>query len=280
MQKQLLSASALLLATGMAVPTFAQFTLSLGAQSNQLEISSHNQLFFSNFQPHNEQNIAQNNLNLNNSNNSQETNVGGELAAGYQFNYDATYNVAIEIFGQLSNTRVETPVAPNGIDVLTTLYSVPLADATASFEWLAGIRMRPGYYVTPAVRLFIDGGIVWGDFELEQSDALHHFVNATLATNFDQSQTETLVGWRYGAGVEYQFNEMMALGLDYIITEFDEFSSDFVEDAAAAGAIIYGSPINAHADYTPTMHTLGLNFKLLFGGTQKQTSSPDVMMDK
>lgn len=268
-----LSTSLLLVAANVAVPAFAQFTMSMGVQSNQMEVESHTHLY-----------IAPMPLNLDDHENNQQTNVGGELAAGYQFDYDPTYNVAIEIFGQLSNARVKVPVSPNGADELTIGSNAPVEDATMSVEWIAGVRMRPGYYVTPAVRLFLDGGVVWSNFELKQTDALQDYINGVpLLTHFDQSQTETLFGWRYGAGVEYNINEMMVLGLDYIITEFEHFDSDFVKDAVHQGSEIGQISASGFAKYTPTIHSLGLNFKVLFGGTQQSAPpprQPNVMRDK
>lgn len=272
MQQKLLAAATTLAITSIATPVFAQFTLSAGVQGTRMDVESESQRML--VIPNNKQSTIgpdTTTLLLDDSENNESTNVGGELAAGYQFNFANNLNIALEIFGQLSNTQVDTPVFANGSALLITKIGIPAQDATASFNWIAGLRARPGYYMTPKTRLFLDGGIVWGGFELEQAADVVNFFNVNLPADFDRTETETLVGWRYGAGIEYKLTPSFVIGVDYIITEFEEFTSDTVEDFATfinSQLSQGGGSLTANSEYQSTLHTAGLNFKYLFGASK------------
>ena len=263
MQKLLLSAVGLLVAT-LAIPALARFTVSLGAQSTQMDIESEADRYLS-FPVEDKGTVT---LDLKDAENNQDTDWGGELAVGYQYDFNPTLNIALEAFGQLVTTKVDAPVYSSHTDFLLAEGHVPVYDATASFNWIAGLRLRPGYYVTPSTRLFIDGGIVWGDFELKQDDVVMDFWNSLPYADFDETERETLVGWRYGAGVEHEVTDDFAIGIDFIITEFETFESDSVEDVSKLFSSLAGPNVTtaAQSTYTPTLTMIGLNFKYLLGG--------------
>ncbi len=249
MQKTLLSTTALLITAGIAVPAFAQWTISAGVQSTQLEVESRFQSSLDSI-----------NGNQDYSRNDQATGIGGELAVGYQYNFDTTYNVALEAFGQLSDAQVRT----QGMDVDTTNGDFQLLDPQASITWIAGLRLRPGFFVTPSTRVFLDGGVVVGGLEVEQNDDLVATIASETGQTLDEEDVTTLWGWRYGAGAEHKFTENFLVGLDYTITEFDDYKSEFAQDASSTSAV----PGTQSVHYTPTLHTLGLNFKYLFGASR------------
>lgn len=271
MKKILLSAAALLVAMGFTTSTLANFSLSVGIESVQMDIESHADRSIA---------VSGNDNGLflfNDSEDNQSTGVGGEVALGYEYDITSEVNIGLEIFGQIDNTDVATPVYANYTDVFTTDIDAPVYDAIASFEWFAGARLRPGYYVTPTTRFFIDGGVVWGGFKLEQSTIVADYWNAVLGTDFDRSEKETLVGWRYGAGVEHEITDNFAIGLDFIVTEFEKFESDTIEDVAA----LFTNPgngdtttIHAESSYRPTLTTIGLNFKYIFGAKEIARQAP------
>lgn len=281
MHKRLLSTSALLLAAGFAVPAFAQVTVSLGVQSSQLFVESETTFLASDpkvvdpsIRP----------LNLADADDNQATDVGGELALGYQFNVNSIFNIALEGFGQLAATTVDTPIFPDGADVLLseieTGLTTPLQSAKATFNWLAGLRVRPGLYITPKTRVFVDGGVVWGGFELEQSRDTVDFLNAVSSFDFDHKESKTLIGWRYGVGAEYDITDNFVVGVDYTVTGFDEFNSEFVEEFGeyATTTGLFGT-VTSSASYVPTFHTLGLNFKYQFGA-KREHKQPHTYIDK
>lgn len=242
MQNKTFSFTAILLVASISSPAFAQFTASLGVQSAELDVNTHTEL----------NNVTADGVDaLDGNATTTDIDIGGELALGYQFNFAHGRNIAFEAFGQLlaSDTKV-TPITGASFAALEN-------EATASFDWIAGLRVRPGYDVTPTIRVFLDGGIAWGGFEVEYEDG---FITANEFTPFGDD-SDTLFGWRYGAGMEYKFTKQFLIGVDYIITEFNELDADELADAK--GGLHITSPV--YTTYTPTLHTLGLNFKYLFG---------------
>lgn len=280
MHKRLLSTSALLLAAGFAVPAFAQVTVSLGVQSSQLFVES--ETAFSATDPALLDPLPP--LNINEVGDDQATDVGGELALGYQFNVNSIFNIALEGFGQLAAAKVNTTVLPAASDVLLSQLeegiATPIMSATASFNWLAGLRVRPGLYITPKTRVFVDGGVVWGGFELEQSSDTVDFLNAVSDFDFDRKESKTLIGWRYGVGAEYDITDNFVVGVDYTVTGFDEFNSEFAEEFGdyATTTGLFGN-VASSASYVPTFHTLGLNFKYQFGA-KREHKQPHTYIDK
>ena len=258
MQKQLLSMSVLLIAAGLAVPAFAEFTLSVGVQSSELDVESRNKVM----------GPPNSGIDIDRTESNNDTSLGGEVALGYQYDFATDYDLAIELFGQFSGADTAVPIEADSLAPMFQQFGLPDEDAHASFDWMAGIRLRPGYNVTPSTRFFIDGGVLLGSFEMEYSDAMIEQVSNLLTTNFASSETETLFGWRYGVGVEYKVTHNFMLGVDYAITEFNEFTSDFVEDAAAAALPQHQTHVDAESKYTPTFYTWGLNFKYAFGAKQ------------
>jgi opacity protein-like surface antigen len=260
MKKALLSTTALLVAAGIATPSIAQWTISAGIQSAQLEVESDSEAYVT---PSTPNPFATSSFDF--SRNDQDTSIGGELAVGYQYNINNVYNVALEGFGQLSAAEVD-------VDAVSPY------DANASVTWVAGLRLRPGYYVTPSTRLFIDGGVVLGGFELEQAENTIQGAERALKTSaLDKTEVDTLCGWRYGVGIEHKMTENFVMGVDYTVTEFETYTSDFLEDAVEI-AHAQGKTGDAKAEYSPTLSTLGLNFKYLFGA--KKQPRRYQMMDK
>ncbi len=148
-----------------------------------------------------------------------------EMAVGYQYGFNDEYNVAFEVFGQKNPT--ETRVSNYSYDLeestpIDTNEIWGLSDGRADLDWATGIRLRPGYNVTKNTRLFLDGGVVWGDFSMELTDS-SGAVGAAQFGNDAAIQTDTLRGWRYGAGLEHHLESISHLSLvfDYSMTEFE-----------------------------------------------------------
>ena len=236
----LLSSTALLVAAGFATPTFAQFTISAGVQSTNMNVESEMNVSFISGTIITETSASSNN---------QETAVSGELAGGYQFNFNPTYNVALEVFAQQLNNSVNVPIFVDESDRISG------NTAKTSFDWIAGLRLRPGYNITPSTRVFVDGGVVWGGMEIDYDD------DNGLGLG-GQEDAETLSGWRYGAGFEHAFLYNFMIGVDYTVTQFSEMHAEKAEQAFHEQK--NGSGSTSFED-SATLKTLGLNFKYLFG---------------
>ena len=185
MYKKLLSTSTLLIAASAATSSFAQVTLSLGVQSSELDIETQNEMF-----------IPVDGININRTESNNNTGLGGELALGYQYDFNPTFDIAVELFGQLSGAETKTPLTADSGGTFFSAAHVPFKDSVASFDWIAGLRLRPGYNLTHSTRLFVDGGIVLGGFEVTHNDQTVDAINAEIDRNWSNLKIQL-----YSAGV-------------------------------------------------------------------------------
>jgi opacity protein-like surface antigen len=189
-----------------------------------------------------------------------------ELAVGYQFGFNDTYNVAFEVFGQKSPTETTRIMHSSyGIDEPTPVDNNEiwgLDDNRADLDWATGVLLRPGYNITNTTRLFLEGGVVWGDFSMELTDSSNG-VGAAQLSNADLVQNDTLRGLRYGAGIEHHLKSInnLSLVLDYSMTEFESSSSTMPNGMAVATADDFDSAdaLNAPA-YQQVMFSVKAEF--------------------
>ncbi len=182
-----------------------------------------------------------------------------ELAVGYQFGFNEDYHLALEVFGQKNMPYSNLPVgAYYNADEQTPIDDPELLqeDARNDFDWTTGIRLRPGYNVTKNTRLFLDGGVVWGDFSME----LTELDSARMGPVDELASSNTVRGWRYGAGIEHHIPHARAfsLVLDYSMTDFEAAelaSNNYLSNPADLNA----DPVNGPA-YQQIMLSLKADF--------------------
>lgn len=250
MRIKLLSTCVLIGSSILAIPALADFTISAGIQSTTMDV-------------HSNMNVTEppgmgdpDSFPINGFEDDFDTDVSGELAVGYQYDFDDTYNIALELYGQLLAPQVVVPFYAGDNNDFSN-------DAVhTSFDWITGLRLRPGYYVTPSTRFFIDGGVALGNFKAEYPNELT-FSDDRGITVFPthSSETSTLWGWRYGVGIEHEIDENFLIGVDYTITQFNEMNATVVSDTLLDPSLGFEQ---ASMMYTPKLSTLGLNFKYLF----------------
>ncbi len=217
----------------LITPVFAELTASLGIQSAELQVTSKTN--WPNFSP---------DFSFEEAQSDESFGVSGEAAIGYRYRINDHYDFDTELFGQVNDAQTHVPVIA-GDNNLT------FANATATFDWIWGLRVRPGYQITEDTRFFIDGGLVWGMFDV---DYHKHDPNIIIVDSDDAHKA--IYGWRYGVGVEHAFNDFFAVSVDYALTEFDEVNT-YLENESEES--------NGKTTYTPTFYTIGLNFKVFFG---------------
>jgi opacity protein-like surface antigen len=183
-----------------------------------------------------------------------------EMAFGYQFG--ETYHVALEVFGQKDTNKSKLESSFYNMDEFLPADEAQIwanDAARADFDWTTGVRLRPGYNVTKNTRLFLDGGVVWGDFSMELTDATAAQFGAD---NLEAS--DTLRGIRYGGGVSHQIQNLSALSLvlDYSMTEFEP--SEELSNTGDFNRIESTDPLYAPA-YQQIMLSLKAEFDPGFG---------------
>ena len=103
-------------------------------------------------------------------------------------------------------------------------------------DWMAGVRGRLGFLVTPDLLLFGTVGYGWAGIDLPVSGA------------FGGPGSETFSGWQFGGGGEFRFDENWSLRVDYQYTDLD------------AQTVTYS---DRSITYDPDIHQVraGLSFK-------------------
>lgn len=135
--------------------------------------------------------------------------IRNEVAVGYEYGFNDDYNVALEVFGQKNLPEYTV----DEVEIWA------LNDGRADLDWATGVRLRPGYNVTQNTRVFLEGGVVLGDFSMELTDS----VMGAAQYDEEMGQSAMLQGLRYGVGIEHRLEDInhLSLVLDYSMTEFE-----------------------------------------------------------
>lgn len=120
---------------------------------------------------------------------------GGLIGCNVQFN---SWVVGIE--GDWSGTHLsDTQVGPN-----LFLNGTPIGSGSVSFsrtvDWLASIRGRLGYTVTPNTLLYVTGGGAWAKTDFSGTDI---FAGGVCPNCVSTAYSATVTGWVIGGGVEW-----------------------------------------------------------------------------
>ncbi|MFA6037749.1 MAG: outer membrane beta-barrel protein [Legionellales bacterium] len=152
-----------------------------------------------------------------------------EVAVGYEYGFNDDYNVALEVFGQ-KNQNEYVVNSTDDVEIWD------LNDGRADLDWATGVRLRPGYNVTQNTRVFLEGGVVLGDFSMELTDS------AMGAVQYDDalSQSTMLQGLRYGVGIEHHLKDInhLSLVLDYSMTEFEPAANNTNSNMPSSAATV------------------------------------------
>ena len=83
--------------------------------------------------------------------------------------------------------------------------------AIGTVNWLATIRGKAGFAVSPQALLYATGGAAFAGTKARDT-----FINGTQ----DITSSATNSGWAIGAGVDYKFTRQISFGLEYIYADF------------------------------------------------------------
>jgi outer membrane immunogenic protein len=96
-------------------------------------------------------------------------------------------------------------------------------------EWLASLRGRVGFLVTPALFLYGTGGVAWAGLDSSESVICHaeQCLAGNDPTTVRAKSSETTIGWVAGAGGEWRFAPRWSLKVEWQHYEFDDVNSHF-----------------------------------------------------
>jgi outer membrane immunogenic protein len=192
--------------------------------------------------------------------------VGG-LHAGWSRYYG---HLLVGVEGDVSSARFNVRDRQNP----DSLFFDNRTDLSTDLEWLATLRGRIGFLATDRVTLFATAGaaITEADSRLTLTNTSGGaFVisegNSRVACGFNAQcyasrDSDRLLGWLVGGGVEYAISEKVSLRAEYTYIDFEDF------DVRALGGTAFGfestpdNRITTDADLDVHTITAGISFFL------------------
>jgi outer membrane immunogenic protein len=147
-----------------------------------------------------------------------------------------------------------------------TVVGIGFTDTTTTetkTDWLATLRPRAGFLLSPQSLLYATGGLAVG--HVSGSTTFTPGGATTCATNIlcsAGSGSATRVGWTAGAGFEYAFMPGWSAKIEYLYYDLGSFSYGINEISPGAAPGAAGSPnATATTKVTGNIARLGVNMK-------------------
>jgi len=134
--------------------------------------------------------------------------------AGWNTQFDSVV-IGVDAFFDFANLQDGNSILIE--DFLTGGFTGP-AIVNADVDWLAAIRARAGIAFGRALP-YIAGGVSFADFKIT---GLIDAVSDGTYTPLPQSQSEVVVGWNIGGGIDVAFSENVVGRIDYSYHQFDD----------------------------------------------------------
>jgi outer membrane immunogenic protein len=151
--------------------------------------------------------------------------VGG-VHAGYNWQFAPTWVAGIE--GDWSWTNAKASFNQPWVSTAIGLRPDARASVSLSEDWLATVRGRIGYLVTPAALVYFTGGAAWAKFDYDGNSHNEPTHTPFLA----QSQfSETKPGYVLGGGLEYAFSPNWSARAEYLYYHFNTDAAVTVQDS-------------------------------------------------
>jgi outer membrane immunogenic protein len=128
------------------------------------------------------------------------------------------------------------------------------AQFSSNIDWLVTVRGRAGVAATPALLLYVTGGVAVASANIKYSSVSAFAPFAVIAT---YSGNDVRAGWTAGIGAEYALGGGWSAKAEYLRVNFDSFSVNFSIPAQnLAGPVKFNTDID--------IIRAGVNYK--FGG--------------
>lgn len=134
--------------------------------------------------------------------------------AGWNTQFDSVV-IGVDAFFDFANLQDGNSILIE--DFLTGGFTGP-AIVNADVDWLAAIRARAGIAFGRALP-YIAGGVSFADFKIT---GLIDAVSDGTYTPLPQSQSEVVVGWNIGGGIDVAFSDNVVGRIDYSYHRFDD----------------------------------------------------------
>ena len=144
--------------------------------------------------------------------------------------------VVVGVRGSATGTALYPCCAP-------TTFTV---NSSVSSDWLATVRGRAGFLVTPALLLYGTGGLAVANVK-----ANYLFTDTFAAANESASISTTRYGWTAGVGGEYALMNGWSIKAEYLYVDLGSTSDTFI-----FGAV----PATANRSVTEHVFRTGINY--------------------
>lgn len=142
------------------------------------------------------------------------------LVGGMQAGYDMQFsNFVLGVVGDAALTGIDGTF-DNDIERGPTTYNI----FEVSYDWMATLRARAGWLVTPQALVYGHGGVAFADISIEN---LNPNANGSLG---DIHYDNVEVGGVIGVGAEYAVTSNISLFLEYSFIDFGDYEGNFTFD--------------------------------------------------
>jgi outer membrane immunogenic protein len=128
------------------------------------------------------------------------------------------------------------------------------AQFSSSIDWLVTVRGRAGIAATPALLLYVTGGVAVASANIKYNSVSAFAPSVVIAT---YSGNDVRAGWTAGIGAEYALGGGWSAKAEYLRVNFDNFSVNF-----SVPAQNLAGPVKVNTDLD--IVRAGFNYK--FGG--------------
>jgi len=151
----------------------------------------------------------------------QDNSVVGGVHAGYNWQFAPTWVAGIE--ADWSWTDAKSSFSQPWVRSDTgAVRPNTLATMSLSEDWIATVRGRIGYLVTPATLVYFTGGVAWSKFDYTGNSHNELITSATQLPFVAQSQfSATKPGYVLGGGLEYAFWGNWSVRAEYLYYHFN-----------------------------------------------------------
>jgi outer membrane immunogenic protein len=125
-----------------------------------------------------------------------------------------------------------------------------------SAQWLATLRARLGYTVTPELLLYVTGGIAFTDLKFA-SGYSDNAIDVTFPGGTGFGKSGVAVGWTLGGGGEWLLDGPWSIKAEYLYLDFGSTSVA----VPTSNTLAYTQTIHVDADLSAQVARVGINYR-------------------
>ncbi len=178
----------------------------------------------------------------------------GGIQGGYNWQNDKIVFGGEGDFGAFNLSQSESPSGVFPFPFLGTTYALTESMST---QWLATLRGRLGYTVTPELLLYATGGLAFTDFKFSSSYS-DNAVSVLFpgGTGFG-NRWEVKTGWTLGGGGEWLLDRNWSIKAEYLYLDFG--SMNVV--VPVSNSPPFRQTMEVDADLSAQMARVGINYR-------------------